>query len=428
MDNQIFEQNESQVRSYCRSFPAIFTGARGSLMFADDGREYIDFFAGAGSLNYGHNHPYVKQKLIDYLAGDGILHALDMYTEAKAAFLETFCREILSPRGMGDYRVMFTGPSGTNAVEAALKLARKVKGRDGVLALMGAFHGMTLGALALTTDQISREGAGLPLEHVTHIPTPYQLGEEQALAYLEMLLNDDHSGLDRPAALVIETMQAEGGIHVFSAGYLQELRRITAENDMLLIVDDVQVGCGRTGVFLSFERAGILPDMAVLSKSIGGIGMPMALLLIAPPYDIWRPAEHNGTFRGNQLSFVAAKAAIELLARENILAETIRKGELTAEFITKEILSLNSRLEMRGLGLAYGVDCIGADPTGERAKTIAGLCFENGLIVERVGRKNAVIKIMPPLVIEDELLLKGLGILRDATAAVLGQSTKTSVQ
>lgn len=419
MDRQIFEQHESQVRSYCRSFPAVFASAQGSLMFSKDGKQYIDFFAGAGSLNYGHNHPYIKQKVMEYLAGDGILHALDMHTEAKAEFLETFCGEILTPRGMGDYRVMFTSPTGTNAVEAALKLARKVTGRQDVLALMGAFHGMTLGALALTTDQLSREGAGLPLEHVIHIPTPYQLGEQQALAYLEMLLNDDHSGLDKPAALVIETLQAEGGVHVFSAEYLRELRRIATENGLLLIVDDVQMGCGRTGAFFSFERAGILPDMVVLSKSIGGIGLPMALLLTAPQYDIWRPAEHNGTFRGNQLAFVAATAALELLDRENILAETIRKGGLVAEFISKEILPLDNRLEMRGLGLAYGIDYIGVDSTGDIAKTILNFCFEHELIIERVGRKNAVLKIMPPLVIEDELLLKGLGILRDATLAAL---------
>ena len=418
MDNNIYETRESQVRSYCRNFPAVFNRAKGSKMFDESGREYIDFFAGAGALNYGHNHPYLKQKMIEYLDGDGILHALDMHTEAKSGFMQKFCDRILAPRGM-DYKMMFTGPTGTNAIEASLKLARKVKGRSGVIALMGAFHGMTLAALSLTTDQTSRQGAGVPLTNVVHIPAPYMIGEERALDYLEMILTDDHSGLDKPAALVLETLQAEGGVYALSDRYLQEVERMCREHDMMLITDEVQVGCGRTGTFFSFERAGISPDLIVMSKAISGAGLPMALLLIKPQYDIWLPAEHNGTFRGNQLAFVAASAAIDLIEQDNILAETVRKEGVIKNFVESEIVPLDSRLKVRGLGLVCGLDYLDIDASGAIAKRILDRCFAAGLIIERVGRQNAVLKIMPSLVIEDEILLEGLKILRDATKAEL---------
>lgn len=418
MDRTIFEQRESEVRSYSRNFPAVFKTAKGSKMYDADGRAYIDFLAGAGALNYGHNNAYIKEKVLDYMAGDGVLHALDLYTEAKAEFLEKFQGEILAPRGM-DYKVMFTGPTGTNAVEAGLKLARKVTGRTNVLALMGAFHGMTLASLALTTDQTSREGAGVPLDNVTHVPAPYMIGEQQAMDYLDMLFGDDHSGLDKPAAFVIETMQAEGGLYEMSDAYLQKVQALCREQGMLLIVDDIQVGIGRTGSFFSFERAGIDPDMVVLSKSIGGIGLPMALLLLKPAHDIWRPAEHNGTFRGNQIAFVAASAALDELRNRDLLNEVRRKGKLTGDFLQSEIMPLSDKLAIRGTGLMWGVDYIGLDATGALSKKVLDACFKRGLIIERVGRQNAVLKIMPPLVIEDEVLLEGLAILRDATKETL---------
>jgi len=419
LDTTIFEQHESQVRSYCRNFPAVFHTAKGSLLYDTEGRAYIDFLSGAGSLNYGHNHPALTECMIDYLKADGVLHALDMYTEAKAAFLTAFTQKILQPRSL-DYRIMFTGPTGTNAVEAAVKLARKVKGRTGMLALMGGYHGMTLGALALSTDAVSRQGAGQPLSCVTHIPAPYMIGEQQAIDYLNMLLHDDHSGLQPPAALIIETLQAEGGMDVLSDNYLQAVAGICRDNDMLLIVDDIQVGCGRTGPFLSFERAGIVPDIVTLSKSISGSGLPMALMLCKPQYDIWLPAEHNGTFRGNQLAFVTATRALDLLESENILEETKRKGHLVEEFFRTDIAPVDNRLRYKGLGLAGGIETIEIGPDGGYAKKAQGICFDKGLIVERVGRQNAVLKILPSLTISDDLLLQGMGILRDALLEARG--------
>lgn len=304
--NSIFEKRESAVRSYCRKYPAVFEMAKNAELFDENGNRYIDFLAVAGSMNYGHNNPEIKKAVLEYLSEDRVINSLDMYTTAKAEFLEVFTSQILEPRGL-NYKVMCCGPTGTNAVEAALKLARKNKKRTNVFAFSGAFHGMTLGSLALTTDKVSREGGSVPLNNVTFFPYD---GIFDSIKYLEYVLNDDHSGIDKPAAIILETVQAEGGINVASVEWLKGIRRICDEHDILMITDDIQIGNGRSGYFFSFERAGVVPDMVVLSKSISGFGLPMALLLMKPELDIFRPAEHNGTFRGSQLSFVGGTAGI----------------------------------------------------------------------------------------------------------------------
>ncbi|MDR0837102.1 MAG: aspartate aminotransferase family protein [Propionibacteriaceae bacterium] len=417
MTTELFEKYESQVRSYCRSFPTVFTRAKGSLLWDTDGREYIDFFNGAGALNYGHNPDFIKARIADYLASDGIMHALDMYTVPKAHFIDVLENQILIPKGL-DYKVQFPGPTGTNAVEAALKLARKVKGRSNVFALMGAFHGMTLGSLSLTTDWGSRAGAGVALHDVTHVPAPYQYGDEFALNYIEMLLTDDHSATSKPAAIIIETVQAEGGVYVFSNEYLQGLRRICDEHGVLLVVDDIQIGCGRTGTFFSFERSGVVPDIVTLSKSIGGYGMPFALTLFKPELDVWSPGEHNGTFRGNQLAIVAATGGLELSLAEDVPGGAARRGEVIGTYLREQVAPLLNRIpqaDVRGIGCIWGVDV----RSGETAAAITRECFENGVIMERAGRDNGVVKLMPSLLIPDEELLAGLKVLRDATAKVL---------
>jgi diaminobutyrate-2-oxoglutarate transaminase len=406
-----FETYESNVRSYCRSFPTVFCSAKGSFLTDNQGKEYIDFFSGAGGVNYGHNHPYIKQKVMEYLQGDGLIHALDMFTPAKAEFIEYFQQNILQPKGL-DYKIQFTGPTGTNAVEAALKLARKVTGRTGIFALMGAFHGMTMGSLALTTDRSSRGGAGIPLTGVTHIPAPYMYPELDTVAYMENLITDDHSGVEKPAAVILEAVQADGGIYPMPVEYLQNLRAFCDRHEILLIVDDIQAGCGRSGNFFAFERAGITPDMVTLSKSIGGMGMPMALLLMKPQLDIWSPGEHTGTFRGNQLSLVAAKAGLEVFVNENVAAQVAEKQDIVAKFMEEEIASLHQGITTRGVGLVWGVDlsALGGDAFSRKIMTC---CFEKGLVLERVGRDNAVMKIMPPLTIDIDTLLKGLTILKE---------------
>jgi len=419
MNTQTFEQYESSVRSYCRHFPAVFTKGKGAMMYDEEGNGYIDFFCGAGALNYGHNNDYIIGKMVEYLQSDGILHGMDMYTPAKRAFIDTLQEKILKPRGL-NYRIMCCGPTGTNAVEAALKLARKVTGRSNVWAFMGCFHGMTLGSLALTTEAYARNAAGVALGNVTHIPAPYMFPELDVIAYMQRMLDDDHSGVAKPAALVMETVQAEGGIYPFEPEFLAKCRKFCDDNDILLLVDDIQAGCGRTGTFFSFERGNIKPDMVMLSKSIGGVGMPMSLLLINPDKDIWKPAEHNGTFRGNQLAFVAGKAALEYMVEHRLDEEAKRKGQFVKAFIENEILPLDERLFCRGIGMMWGIDCskLGGDPFSE---AIVEACFTRNLILERAGRGSCVVKLMPTLVIEDDVLMKGLQIVKEAFIEVLNK-------
>lgn len=417
MNTSAFENYESSVRSYCRNFPAVFSKGKGAMMYDEDGNAYIDFFCGAGALNYGHNNEYIRQALIDYLQSDGILHGMDMYTPAKRDFLETLQEKILKPRGL-DYRVMCCGPTGTNAVEAALKLARKVTGRSNVWAFMGCFHGMSLGALSLTTEAYARDAAGVALGNCTHIPAPYMFPELDVIAYMQRMLDDDHSGIAKPAALIMETVQAEGGIYPFSPEFLRDCRKFCDDNGILLIVDDIQAGCCRTGTFFSFERGGIQPDMVTLSKSIGGIGMPMSLLLIRPDADIWQPAEHNGTFRGNQLAFVAGKAALEYMLEHKLDQEVQRKAVIVEDYIKNEIVPLDSRLSYRGIGMMWGIDCekLGGDPF---SKAVIQACFRKKLILERAGRDSCVVKLMPTLIIADDVLLEGLNIVKEAFMEVL---------
>ena len=406
-EQNIFEQYESEVRSYCRIFDKELDYAKGAIIKDIEKKEYIDFFCGAGALNYGHNNSYIKEKVINYIQNDKIMHALDMYTKAKEEFIKYFEEEILKPRGL-NYKIQFPGPTGTNAVEAALKLARKVKKRTNIWCFMGCFHGMTLGSIALTTEREAREGAGVPLQFVEHIPAPYMFDNLNVINYMQTILDDDHSGIEKPAAIIIETVQAEGGIHVFSVEFLKDLREFCNKNDILLIVDDIQVGCSRCGTFFSFERAGIIPDIVVLSKSIGGYGMPFALTLFKKELDIWSPGEHNGTFRGNQIAIVAAKAGLEYFNKNNIDKETLRKGKIVEEFLNREIKPLDDKFEIRGIGLIWGIDVHNEN----LAKRISKRAFEKGLIIERAGRKNEVVKLMPPLVIEDEVLIKGLETLK----------------
>lgn len=416
MNTSIFETYESNVRSYCRSFPTTFTKAKGALMFDDQGKEYIDFFAGAGALNYGHNPDYMVEKMVAYLQSDGILHSMDMFTQPKQEFLDYFIHQVLEPRGL-NYKIQFSGPTGTNAVECAIKLARMNKGRANVFAFMGAFHGMTMGSLALTTDRCSRDAAGQILPNVTHIPAPGMFPGLDSVAYMEALLTDDHSGVEKPAAIILETVQADGGINVFPVDFLQGVRDLCDRHDILMIVDDIQVGNSRTGTFFSFERANIVPDMVTMSKSIGGCGMPISMVLFKPELDLWEPGQHTGTFRGNQLSLIAGLAGLKKMVEDNIPAEVKRKEKIVEAFLRDEVLPLDSRIQYRGIGLLWGVDFSKFDK--DMTKPLIAACFKNGMICERVGRDNAVLKLMPPLIIPDEQLLKGLQILKKSLQEIL---------
>jgi diaminobutyrate-2-oxoglutarate transaminase len=415
----IFEQHESEVRGYCRNFPAVFDTAKGAWITDVNGRKYLDFFAGAGVLNYGHNPDKLKEALIEYVTRDGVTHTLDMYSVAKQQFIERFHEVILAPRGM-DYKLQFPGPTGTNAVEAALKLARKVTGRECVVNFTNAFHGMTLGSLAVTGNSFKRAGAGVPLHNTHAIPFDGYLGKDvDSLDYLEALLAEQGSGLDTPAAVILETVQAEGGVNVASTAWLQRLREITRRHGVLLIVDDIQVGCGRTGAFFSFEAAGIVPDIVTLSKSLSGYGLPLALVLIKPEYDQWSPGEHNGTFRGHCPAFVTATAALDFWKDRWLEKSVLAKGKLVAERLRKMAKNAGVKAEVRGRGLIWGIHFDDATLAGK----ISAACFERGLIIETAGVNDDVLKLLPSLTISEEELSMGLDIVEQSLKNVLKMKT-----
>ncbi len=409
----VFDQLESEVRSYCRTFPNVFSSARGHRLRSVDGREYIDFFAGAGALNYGHNDPHLKARLLEYIADDGVTHSLDMATEAKRKFLEVFHRIVLAPRNM-DYKVMFPGPTGTNSVEAALKIARTVTGRNNVVAFTNAFHGMTLGSLALTGNGGKRDGAGVALTDVTRMPYHGYMGSDlDTIDLLEQHLEDTSSGVDMPAALILETVQAEGGVNVASNPWLRRLQALLKRFEILLIVDDIQVGCGRTGPFFSFEPAELQPDIVCLSKSLSGYGVPFAVTLLRPELDQWEPGKHNGTFRGHNLAFVTATAALERYWSDDKLSSDVqRRGRIVREALQQLAASHDGRV--RGRGLIQGLEFHDKDAAAEVSRE----AFEQGVIVETSGPQDQVLKILPPLTITDDALQQGLEIIKESVAAV----------
>lgn len=412
----IFERRESAVRSYCRTWPKVFDRAAGSWLYDEDGHAYLDFFTGASALNYGHNNPVLKRALLDYLASDRVIHSLDMHTVAKREFLTAFDELILQPRQL-NYRVQFPGPGGTTAVEAALKLARKVTGRTEVISFTGAFHGMTLGALAVTSSQFHRDGAGLPLPHAVGVPFGCRLdGGDSGAPGIEHLLRDRAVALADVAAVIVETVQGEGGINVAPLQWLSELAQLCHRHGILLIVDDVQMGCGRTGPFFSFEPAGITPDIVCLSKSISGYGLPLALTLIRPDLDVWKPGEHNGTFRGINPAFVTGTEALRVYWRDNVLElGTLAKGQRIAAALTALAGSVpGTRIQPRGRGLAHGL----AFEHGELARKVSFAAFERGLLVETAGPGDEVIKLLPPLTVTDAEIDRGLALLADAVQTV----------
>jgi diaminobutyrate-2-oxoglutarate transaminase len=411
---------ESEVRSYVRNFPAVFTHSRGARLIDEDGREYIDFFAGAGVLNYGHNNPEIKSALMEYLSEDRIVHSLDMASSARAEFLERFEEVILKPRGL-DYKVQFPGPTGTNSVETALKLARKVTGRHNVISFTNGFHGMTLGSLSVTGNAMKRAGAGVPLSNASQMPFDgyFEDGSDHSLELLEHVLSDEGSGVDKPAAVILETVQAEGGVNVARMEWLKALAALLKRHDVLLIVDDIQVGCGRTGPFFSFEPAGIEPDIVCLSKSLSGFGLPFAVTLFKPEHDQWTPGEHNGTFRGHNLAFVTATKALDYWADDELSNETRRKTDIIESRLDALVDRIPVEATRRGRGFIQGV----AFEDAELAGKVSAECFEHGLVIETAGVDDQVLKLLPPLLIPDEDLEKGLSIIEEAMTKVAREAS-----
>jgi len=420
--NDIYTRRESEARSYCRSFPVSFTKAQNATLTDADGREYTDFLAGCSSLNYGHNDTDMKAALMEHIMADGVAHGLDMHTTAKADFLNAFERIVLEPRGM-DYKFMFTGPTGTNAVEAAMKLARKTTGRETIVAFTNGFHGMTMGALAATGNAGKRGGAGMALSGVVRMPYEGAMEGVDSLALIREMLANPSSGIDAPAAFLIEPVQGEGGLNAASAEFLKGLQELAREHGALVIMDDIQAGIGRTGPFFSFEGMGIQPDLIPLAKSLSGMGLPFAALLIRPDLDIWKPAEHNGTFRGNNHAFVTARVALEKFWSDDAFQ---KQTEAKAAFLTERLSKIANAIpgaSLKGRGMMQGID-VGC---GEMAAAICATCFQHGLIIETSGAHDEVVKVLAPLTIQQDQFAKGLDVL-EAAVQVHRPATKIAAE
>lgn len=402
-----FDQHESAVRSYSRSFPAVFSTAEGSWLQDGQGNRWLDFLSGAGALNYGHNPACLTAPVVTYIQKKGVLHSLDMMTDAKGRFLEEFAETILKPRNL-DYCVQFCGPTGTNAVEAAVKLARKVTGRANIAAFTSGFHGMTLGSLSLSANASKRAGAGIALNNVVRFPFDAYHGPDiNTIELMRRQLADQGSGIDRPAAFIVETVQGEGGLNVASITWLRALRDLAHDFDILLIVDDIQAGCGRCGSFFSFEEAGIVPDLVCLSKALSGIGLPLAVLLIRPDLDLWKPGEHNGTFRGNNLAFISATAALQEFWRDDRFSQ---KVQMKSNRMAGQLAGLSAKVPgsiVKGRGMMQGI----AFADSSMASRISMAAFERGLIVETSGARDDVLKLLPPLTVSGDEIDQALTIL-----------------
>lgn len=403
---ELFERWESNVRGYARTYPTVFKSASNARQTDEKGKTYIDFFAGAGVLNFGHNDPKMKQAIIDFIQADGIAHSLDTMTTTKRDFMQAFIDTILTPRGW-DYKMQFTGPTGTNAVEASLKLARKVTGRKRVIAFTNGFHGMTLGSLAATANSYFRNAAGVPLDHIERLPFGHTL-EHMREAY-----NDSSSGYEEPAAVLVEVIQAEGGVNVADEKWLHEIRQFARDRGALFIIDDIQAGCGRTGSYFSFDGMDLDPDIITLAKGLGGFGTPIGMNLNKPEHDQhWSPGEHTGTFRGQGISFVAGAAAMDYFKGDDFMKEVRRKGEVMHGRLTK---MAGKGMEVRGRGMMQGLDT----KDGALAKKIVAECFNKGLLLGGCGTDGRVVKTIPPLTIPDEDLDAGFDILESAMQNVM---------
>lgn len=413
---------ESRARSYPRAVPLALEEGRGATVRDADGNTYLDFFGGAGTLNVGHGNPEVASAVSEQQ--EKLVHALDFPTRARLALMHAL-KEILPGALRRTARIHFGGPTGSDAVEAALKLVRSHTGRRPVVAFQGSYHGMTEGALAVTSDTT----CGGPTDTPVHfMPYPYcyrcPLGLRPATCelacarLLESSLEDPHSGVPEPAGVIIEAIQGEGGTVVPPAGYLREVRRITRARNVPLIVDEIQTGFARTGAMFACDHEQVTPDVLVLSKALGGIGYPLSAIAYDASLDTWEPGAHIGTFRGHQVALAAGAAGIEFTTRNDLAAHAAKMGELAMETLRESTAELEAVGDVRGRGLMIGVELVRdrhtREPWPELAEEVRGACFQKGLIIEKGGHYGNVARFLPPLVITRELLLRGLEIFAEA--------------
>jgi len=408
----ILERFESVAQSYVRTAPVVFDKALGAELFDENGNRYIDFHAAGGSLSYGHNNPAVRDGLVKYLNDGRIIQTCDRTSSAKRRFVEQFVQKILQPRNF-DYKMLFTDPASGTAAEVALRLARRHKNRTNIVAFTNSSHGMTEGSLAVTgkpptRSETARRG------NTAFMPFCGYFGESMdTIGYFRRYLEDSASGLDLPAAAIVETVQVHGGVHVASDKWLQALEQLSREFGFLLIVDETMTSGGRLGPYFSFERAGIHPDMVLVSNAIAG-GLPMSMLLLRPELDQWRPGEQAGGFQGDSLAFVAAT---ELLAE---CCPPSWQFTLSSEILADRLLGLvarfpQRRVRARGCGMLWGLE-LGRPGS---ASVVSAWAMEQGVIVEPARTRDDVLLLLPPLTIEEAILVEGLDRLDRVLATFL---------
>ncbi|ASK28054.1 diaminobutyrate--2-oxoglutarate transaminase [Neisseria chenwenguii] len=421
-EHYLTRQNEmeSNVRSYPRKLPLAIAKAQGCWITDVEGNDYLDCLAGAGTLALGHNHPEIIKAVQDALASGLPLHTLDITTPLKDAFSEALLAHF--PGGKENYRLQFTGPTGADAAEAAVKLAKTFTGRGNVISFSGGYHGMTQGALALTGNLGAKNAVQNLMPGVQFLPYPHEyrcplgIGGEagaQALAYyFENFIEDVESGVVKPAAVILEAIQGEGGVVVGPTEWLKKIREVTARHGILMIVDEVQAGFCRSGKMFAFQHSGIEPDIVIMSKAVGG-SLPLAVLAIKKEFDAWQPAGHTGTFRGNQLAMATGYASLRVMREQDLAGNAKARGD----FIQAELKKLAQEFpcigNVRGRGLMIGIEIVDerlpADRMGSLpadavlAAEIQKACFSNKLLLERGGRNGTVVRILAPLIItEDE--------------------------
>ena len=414
------EETESNARSYPRKFPFALKKAKGLWIEDVEGNKYLDFLCGAGTLALGHNDPEINQAMIDLISEDAPLHTLDLTTPVKDEFVHMLL-SLLPGELKNNAKIQFCSPSGTDATDAALKLCKTATGRSEIIAFSGGYHGMGHGALALTGNLNAKNKVHGLMPGVHFMPYPYSYrcpfglggdaGVKAACAYFERLLKDPESGITKPAAVILEPIQGEGGVIPAPVEFLQTVRRVTQELDIPMIVDEIQCGIGRSGTFFAFEEAHIVPDVILASKAIGG-SQPMAVVIYNKKLDLWTAGAHAGTFRGNQLAMKAGLVVMNRVSKPEFLAEVKEKGE----YLKNKLLELKAKHpiigDIRGRGLMLGCefvdptgkpDAIGSFPaSGEIAAAVQKKCFENKLIMEKGGRFGSVMRCLCALTVTKE--------------------------
>lgn len=434
VDNQA--EYESSARNYPRKFPISIGSAKGSWVEDVEGNRYLDFLNGAGTLAIGHNDDEVNEAMIDVIRSGAPLHMLDIPTPLKDEFVKTLI-SILPEEMRHRAKIQFCSPSGSDATDAAIKLCKTATGRGTVIAFSGGYHGMGHGPMALTGNLKAKSHVANIMPGVQFMPYPYsyrcpmgiggEAGTRACINYFERLLKDPESGVTKPAAVILEAIQGEGGVVPAPVEFLQAVRRITRELGIPLICDEIQCGMGRSGKVFAFEHAGIVPDVILISKAVGG-SQPMSVVVYDKDLDTWGPGAHAGTFRGNQLAMVAGTIVMRRISEPRFLDEVTRKGEMMMERMLRLQRDVSIIGDVRGKGLMIGVEFIDPDgprdlmgvpePDGEIAALVQRRCFESGLIMERGGRNGSVMRCLCALNISDADIDTGMTIFENVVREI----------